>query len=320
MKKIVLILAAVFLAGTAQEAELPIAKITLRAIDEQGLPVQGANITISFEQPVPKWGSGVPSNVAGLTNVNGEFTASGHSFDTLGGRAEKAGFYSSWSIPFKFDRNVNGQWQPWNPTVGVMLKKIGKPEAMYARHTEAKIPVDSFPVGFDLVAADWVAPYGRGEVADFVFESNRKIVTPADFSGFLRLTFSNPTDDIASVRDAQDRGRSQLKLPREAPNTGYSREQVWSTNAGSRRRAEEKKESGYFFRVRSVVGNAGETVSALYGKLLGDVEFYIGTKAPKPGIGFTYYLNPTPNDRNVEFDPKRNLFTNLKDEERVTAP
>jgi hypothetical protein len=35
---------------------------------------------------------------------------------------------------------------------------------------------------------------------------------------------------------------------------------------------------------------------------------------------FTYYLNPTPNDRNLEFDPKRNLFTNLKDEERVTAP
>lgn len=37
-------------------------------------------------------------------------------------------------------------------------------------------------------------------------------------------------------------------------------------------------------------------------------------------LRFTYYLNPTPNDRNVEFDPKRNLFTNLKSDERVTAP
>lgn len=31
-------------------------------------------------------------------------------------------------------------------------------------------------------------------------------------------------------------------------------------------------------------------------------------------------LNPTPNDRNVEFDPKRNLFTDLKPVERVTDP
>jgi len=35
---------------------------------------------------------------------------------------------------------------------------------------------------------------------------------------------------------------------------------------------------------------------------------------------FTYYLNSTSNDPNVEFDPKRNLFTGLKDDERVLAP
>jgi hypothetical protein len=35
---------------------------------------------------------------------------------------------------------------------------------------------------------------------------------------------------------------------------------------------------------------------------------------------FTYYLNPTPNDRNIEFDPKQNLIHNLKSFERVTAP
>ena len=37
-------------------------------------------------------------------------------------------------------------------------------------------------------------------------------------------------------------------------------------------------------------------------------------------MSFTYYLNPAPNDRNVEFDPKQNLFTNLKRTEQVTAP
>ena len=35
---------------------------------------------------------------------------------------------------------------------------------------------------------------------------------------------------------------------------------------------------------------------------------------------FSYYLNPTPNDRNVEFDPKQNLLGGLKVGEGVTAP
>ena len=33
-----------------------------------------------------------------------------------------------------------------------------------------------------------------------------------------------------------------------------------------------------------------------------------------------YYLNPEPNLRNMEFDPKRNLMKNLKPLEGVDAP
>src|SRR5204863_9024831 len=65
---------------------------------------------------------------------------------------------------------------------------------------------------------------------------------------------------------------------------------------------------GYFFRIRTSVHASGKIVSANYGKIYGDF------------MDFTYYLNPTPNDRNIEFDPKRNLFTNLKANERVTQP
>jgi len=35
---------------------------------------------------------------------------------------------------------------------------------------------------------------------------------------------------------------------------------------------------------------------------------------------FKYFLNPTPNDRNVEFDPKQNLFKNLSSLEEVSDP
>jgi hypothetical protein len=57
-----------------------------------------------------------------------------------------------------------------------------------------------------------------------------------------------------------------------------------------------------------VVDATGKIISANYGKIYGDF------------MNFSYYLNPTPNDRNVEFDPKRNLFTKLKTEEQVMAP
>jgi hypothetical protein len=53
--------------------------------------------------------------------------------------------------------------------------------------------------------------------------------------------------------------------------------------------------AGYYCRVRSEILPNGET-NCLYGKIYGDFP------------AMTYYLNPTPNDRNVEFDPKRNLM------------
>lgn len=62
----------------------------------------------------------------------------------------------------------------------------------------------------------------------------------------------------------------------------------------------------YFFRVRTKRNEKGEIVSALYGKIYGPIEFRIFTNGMD--AQFTYYLNPTPNDRNTEFEAKRNLF------------
>jgi hypothetical protein len=52
----------------------------------------------------------------------------------------------------------------------------------------------------------------------------------------------------------------------------------------------------------------------LYGKIYGDfdADFLRGR------IGFTYYLNPEPNSRNMEYDPKQNLFLMAADKEVKT--
>jgi hypothetical protein len=80
-----------------------------------------------------------------------------------------------------------------------------------------------------------------------------------------------------------------------------------------------KEGIGYVFRVRSVTNEMGIVTNAYFGKFSSDIE-YGGASAKGSYLKFTYYLNPTPNDRNLEFDPKRNLFTDLKPTEQVTSP
>jgi len=53
----------------------------------------------------------------------------------------------------------------------------------------------------------------------------------------------------------------------------------------------------YYFCIRTQTNEVGQVTNALYGKIYGQING-----------SFTYFLNPTPNDRNVEHDPKRNVF------------
>ena len=73
---------------------------------------------------------------------------------------------------------------------------------------------------------------------------------------------------------------------------------------------EQLGESDYLmFRVRTVLDNEGNITSARYGKIYGPVE-YGEEERGGGGVRFIYYLNPTANDRNLEFDPSRNLMPN----------
>jgi hypothetical protein len=58
------------------------------------------------------------------------------------------------------------------------------------------------------------------------------------------------------------------------------------------------------FRVRTEMDQQGRIVNAQYGKIYGPFKFAQG---PKKLVDFTYYFNPTPNDRNLEFDGEHNL-------------
>ncbi|HEY5747339.1 MAG TPA: Ig-like domain-containing protein [Chryseolinea sp.] len=299
----------------------PQAQITVRVTDESGDSVSDAKVAIAFKKAsvsTSDWGKGADDPKYGNTNADGEFSASGSSFNELGGNVKKEGYYAGWWKPVEFSHKEGSRWQPWNPTANVILKRIVDPVPMYARRMEVDIPTLETPLGFDLIEADWVAPHGSGKVGDLVVKLTKRVASFNDFDAELVVGFSNKGDGITVM--PADSG-SALRSARYAPESGYSA--LLSLLKGSSKERGEygMKNDGkdYFFRVRAIEGEGGRVVSALYGKIYGGIEYFPISYATAK-LRITYYLNPTPNDRNMEFDPKRNLFTDLKPDEQVTAP
>jgi hypothetical protein len=306
----------------AAAIELPVAKVTLHVINEEGSNLSGVDAGVTFLNPVHKpgvWGSSDSFSRPGKTDNNGSFTVEERAGFEIHYGASSANYYKS-TGRFDFNTEKAGRYQPWNPTFDIILKKIIHPIPMYARREEIEMPTLGAPAGFDLAEGDWVAPNGHGKVSDLVFKVDKRVRSFHDFGSELLLTFSNNGDGIQAMPPDKT-GGSELRSPRTGPELGYS--SLLSLLQGNSKEHGEYGTKGdhqdYFIRVRTVMDSRGEVASALYGKIYNGIEYFpVSYKTAK--LRFTYYLNPTPNDRNVEFDPKRNLFTNLKDDERVTAP
>ena len=322
IKPLLVIAIAAGLVAAEKQLELPIARLTLRALDDEKRPIAGATVRMSFEEAFPKWGGGKVVLVTGLTDGEGKFSGEGHSLDLRGGQIEKDGYYVSWARSVKFTNVVAGKWQPWNSTIDVMLKKIIRPVSMYARFKfDTELPIRDGRAGFDLEECDWVAPHGRGKSSDFVFQLTKRVASFHDFGAELLLTFSNKGDGIQEMPIDNSFGVSNLRSPHNAPDQGYGGFlSLLQGNSAERGEYGMKSDAkNLWFRVRTVLDERGQVVSALYGKIYDGIEYFpVESKTAK--LRFTYYLNPTPNDRGMEFDPKRNLFPHLKDLEKPTAP
>ncbi len=282
-------------------------KVTLKVLDETGQPVANANASVSY------YNNRMGASINGLTDTNGIFTATHPSYGgEIGFAVEKAGYYAMrelYILGFTYDL------VKWNPMKTIVLKKIGNPIPMYAKREEAKLQQEDKPMGFDLMAGDWVTPIGKGFHADMFFAVHRKIINNREYDCTLIVTFPNKGDGIIVAPSEPDTG-SEFRTSRTAAENGYVPElDLHYSNTNS-----PEAVFGYFIRVRTELNPDGTIKSTLYGKIADNFRFYAGTIAPTSGMGFTYYLNPTPNDRNVEFNPKRNLIKDLNPLEQVKEP
>lgn len=317
-------------------------QVTFRVVDSMGRPVEKAEQRATFPHS-DSYGDVVVSK--GLTDTNGVFIATGKTIDSVIYDIKKDGYYKTagayWFYrPSGLDANKSssisstsgeywlyhqgensvqdGRWQPWNPKITVVLKEHRNPIAMNAKNVDVVIPVQGTPIGFDLEQGDWVAPYGQGRRSDFVLLYAATYEGPQTFSKCLELTFSNAKDGLQVL--PLDRSTEFMSVY-DAPESGYD-----STLTLERERTRTKivkshelgKDQYLVFRVRTVTDKEGKITSANYGKVYGPIEY--GRIAEQHRLTFTYYLNPTDNDRNLEFDPKRNLFKNLSSLEEVRDP
>ncbi|OGV82148.1 MAG: hypothetical protein A2340_13825 [Lentisphaerae bacterium RIFOXYB12_FULL_60_10] len=294
-------------------------QVTLRVIDSNGKPVDKARLSVVF---FPSDSSPDAIIIEGQTDTNGIFIAAGKTIHSMNYTVTQKGYYGT-SGQYWFYRNgencvQDGRWQPWNPTNTIILKESRHPVAMYAKPVNTAVPQLDSAVGYDLEAGAWVAPHGQGNKSDLLITYRSTIQDKWTFTKELSIACTNKMDGFCPMpKDMWSAFRSAY----EAPTNGYQPvvNLVYDATKYKVLKVEELDRSEYIiFRVRTVLDDKGNIVSAHYGKLYGPIQYGEGKDQR---LRFTYYLNPTANDRNLEFDPGRNIFPwTYTDGTRVSEP
>jgi len=294
--------------------------VKIRVVDDQSAPVSGASAKIAFVM----FRNETDIEYAGVTDKNGRFSASGRGEHSVFVEASKEGYYLARLRRLPKDNDLD---------LVAVIPRILNPVPLYTNRANPGIPVQNEWLGYDFEVADWVAPHGKGKISDLRFRFRNQFKGYDDSVKNLaeeiasskrgyaarkeewteekfkrdagkwdaELEISFPAEKEGLFEETRFLDYSQLKLPHAAPVEGYVPTWRYTSNSYSPRTARENV--GFFLRTRVKLDEKGNIVSANYTKLMGDIYC-----APTGVLLFTYYFNPTANDRNLEFDPKKNLF------------
>jgi hypothetical protein len=274
-----------------------LAKMTLRVTDSTGKPVSYAKVTVglAMRQEV---GTSV---VTGKTDDGGLFSFEGMASSHIRWTISKNGHYTtteehSLRKGISAESVKNGKWQPWNPTVEVTLKEKRNPVEMIQGFIEKKVPVKDESFGFDVFKQDWVAPHGKGEVADFIFTYNEPSRTNIVWGFNLGLEFSNAVDGAyVALKDEY----SELYSEQEVDGSRLAPKFFWIIERTNDKILQDKRlrpHEWMAFRVRSKTNESGGMYGGFYGKIQ-SLEF-VG--AGKETMRFSFYLNPVEGNRSIE--------------------
>ena len=300
--------------------------ITFRVTDTRGVPVTNAQ-AVAYFSFLHKEGS---EEKRFATDTNGMCTVKGLCSIGMSGTFSKEGYYASGfghkvltAYPMPSSALKDGKWQPWNPTVDIILKEKRNPIPMYVKSGEIILPKTNEPFGIDFQAGDLLAPHGNGKVADMVLTYVFNTPSPDDekqeYFAHFALASTNKHEGVIVMKSDT---WSEYKTVYEASLEGY--EHQFETFKRFTPKAElEKKflatDEYLVFRSRVITNEYGQITSAHYGKIY-SASCWGTAKNPAGGaVHIRYFFNPISNDRNVEFDTNKNLFGN-DSRNRVSTP
>ena len=299
---------------------------------ETGMPMKGVRVLGSF-QIGGYWDSAYNTleETHAYTDKNGRCALSGVMNFPTGARtgvAKLPGYYNTSAMP-QFDgkafRMLN-RWLPDDQTIYFALDKIKNPIPLFIRREHLRKNLNKFKdadswwpeetaISYDFLKADWLPPHGNGEVADMTIMRHKRQVlgigcNPGGVSGeaFIdRMTvrFNGNENGIVDIVPHEHPG---IKI-RTAPDKDYIQEkEIWMKKDMSLVFSQkDTDESCQCFRIRTKRNEKGEIVGSYYGKMYGGFRLLNSREYKTAGIEFTYYLNPTNNDKNLEWDQKTNL-------------
>jgi hypothetical protein len=309
-----------------------IIKISPKVTDENGAPIKDAEVHVAVGNSL-HYKDGY-NDFHGETDEQGVFAVESKIQTNIVIEVKKLGYYSSRLIYISPQNQMlhniksGDKIQPWNPTVPIILKKIGKPIPMIVRlglSSSDKIryaPRLGENVGYDLIKSDWISPWGKGEIADIFLVFDSKFQDQENYKTEAILRFTNPDDGLIPIMNLVG-GESHFKYPRLAPADGYEVKSInLKDQSGEQQRLIPNEPIGYFCRIRTVKEKqTGKIISAQYGKIVGGtgersnanpfklISFMWKDRKidPTPGFQVSTYINPTPNDQNLEYDQQNNI-------------
>ena len=324
MQQIAMVLGCLCLAACGD----PEQEFRVKVVNEDGRPMAGVDCQAGFYR-ASESGTGPRSYpVKGRTDASGQVELRGETcFFNSAVRTRAEGHYDCLVDKLWITGRSGDRWEPWPVEVELVMREIRKPHPMRAVKCGAgfmfRFPGNKMgPFGFDLLARDWVAPHGAGKVADFVMEGIHR--DPGDQSvdpkGWIRITFSNEGDGILPDAKSLKSGGSLMIGRYEAPEDGYLGEWKFANFVPERPSDEVNPIPGaplFLFRIRSTVVD-GKVEQGLYGKIHAGLFPVLSPNI----VAFraTYYLNAEPNERNLEWDMKTNLFADLPRERWPRQP
>ena len=296
-------------------------------------PIPNISVLGTFTSKFPRWEQATEySDFSGITGINGRLHFSG---TTNCGRAgfrtdRTASYYATQWICVPYEKKgftPFSWWQPDNLVVTIKLQRVEHPIPLVVKNFfksgSDSVSVDYFEKGegqikIDLVKGALLPPLGEGEFADVVFTRLKRedlgmgttfrgsIVKPA-YRDSMAVKFTGEDNGLVEMPSNKSDG---IKI-RTAPEKGYKSDYLVSRGRDKNVKyfRTSDPDRNFAFRIRTKKDKNGKIVSAYYGKIYGDIEIkkLLGQTVFVAAPAFLYYLNPTPLDRNLEWDMKNNL-------------